>query len=228
MSSPFYISPEQFYTEKAEYARKGIARGRPIVALEYDRGSVIMAENRSASLRKISEIYDRIAFGGVGKLDEYESLRKWGIRNSDLRGYSYSRDDVSGKSLANEYSTILGNVFTREMKALEVEVLVAEVDDGGAAFYRITYDGSLSDYTQFVAIGGDFDELMGVLRKGWKANLSLGEAVQTGRSALASAPGGSDFDALGADTLEIAVLDRSRDGRKFRRLDTSEVGGLLG
>ncbi len=127
MSSPFYVSPEQHYQEKAEYARKGIARGRPMVALEYDGGVVMLAENRSTHLRKIAEIYDRIAFGGVGKLDEYENLRKAGIRYSDLQGYSYSREDVSGKSRANEYSTVLGSIFTREMKSLEVEILVVDV-----------------------------------------------------------------------------------------------------
>ena len=133
MSAPFYVSPEQWYQDKAEYARKGIARGKPIVSLEYDHGIVIMAENRSATLRKISEIYDRIAFGGVGKLDEYENLRKAGVRYADMRGYSFSREDVAGKSLANEYSTVLGSVFTREMKSLEVEILVAEIHDGGQA-----------------------------------------------------------------------------------------------
>ena len=124
MSTPFYVSPEQWYQDKAEYARKGIARGRPIVALEYETGIVMMAENRSATLRKISEIYDRIAFGGVGKLDEYETLRKSGVRYADMRGYSFSREDVAGKSLANEYSNVLGSVFTREMKPLEVAILV--------------------------------------------------------------------------------------------------------
>ncbi len=228
MSSPFYVSPEQWYTEKAEYARKGISRGRPIVGLEYEHGTVLLAENRSASLRKIAEIYDRIAFGGVGKLDEYENLRKAGINYADVRGYSYSRDDVSGRSLANEYSTLLGNIFTREMKAWEVEILVAEVYERGAAFYRILYDGSLTDQIHYCSIGGDSDKLMGVLRDGWSDTLSLERAVTLGRRALSEDGEGTELDDLNEESLEIAVLDRQREGRKFKRLSAEEVKKLLG
>ena len=228
MSSPFYISPEQHYQEKAEYARKGISRGRPMVALEYEGGIVMLAENRSSGLRKIAEIYDRIAFGGVGKLDEYENLRKAGIRYADMQGYSYSREDVSGKSLANEYSTVLGSIFTREMKSLEVEILVSEIGEDSVSFYRILYDGSLTDHDHFVSIGGDPDELMGVLKNGWKANLSLDEAVVLGRKALASAGDGTEVADLDEQVLEIAILERSREGRKFRRLAEPEIKELVG
>jgi proteasome alpha subunit len=228
MSAPFYISPEQHYQEKAEYARKGIALGRPMVAIEYEGGVVMLAENRSTHLRKIAEIYDRIAFGGVGKLDEYENLRKAGIRYADLQGYSYSRDDVSGKSLANEYSTVLGSVFTREMKSLEVEILVVELGDETASFYRILFNGSLTDHDNYVSIGGDPDSLMGVLKEGWKENLSLPEAVALGCKALSSAGDGVEIADLDENALEIAVLDRSRIGRKFRRFESAEIKELLG
>ena len=228
MSSPFYISPEQHYQDKAEYARKGIARGRPMVALEYDGGVVMLAENRSTHLRKIAEIYDRIAFGGVGKLDEYENLRKSGVRYADLQGYSYSREDVSGKSLANEYSTVLGSIFTREMKSLEVEILVVDVGDESASFYRITFDGSLTDHDHFVSIGGDPDSLMGMLKGDWKANLTLEEAIGLGRKALSSAADGTEIGDLNEGALEIGILERSREGRKFRRLSEPEIAELLG
>jgi proteasome alpha subunit len=227
MSAPFYISPEQHYQEKAEYARKGISRGRPMVALEYEGGIVMLAENRSSGLRKIAEIYDRIAFGGVGKLDEYENLRKAGIRYADMQGYSYSREDVSGKSLANEYSTVLGSIFTREMKSLEVEILVSEILDDSASFYRILYDGSLTDHDHFVSIGGESDELMGVLKKGWKPTLSLDEAVVLGRKALSSAADGTEIEDLDEQVLEIGILERSREGRKFRRLGEPEIKELV-
>jgi proteasome alpha subunit len=228
VSTPFYVSPEQWYQDKAEYARKGIARGRPIVAMEYDTGIVMMAENRSATLRKIAEIYDRIGFGGVGKLDEYENLRKAGVRYADMRGYSFSRDDVAGKSLANEYSNVLGSVFTREMKPLEVEILVVEIKDEGSAFYQVRYDGSMTDTTHYASIGGDSDKLVDVIRGGWKAGMSLQEAVKLGRRALSSSGNGSAIDDLDEKTLEIAVLDRGRKGRTFRRVIGEEARALLG
>jgi proteasome alpha subunit len=228
VSTPFYVSPEQWYQDKAEYARKGIARGRPIVAMEYDTGIVMMAENRSATLRKIAEIYDRIGFGGVGKLDEYENLRKAGVRYADMRGYSFSRDDVAGKSLANEYSNVLGSVFTREMKPLEVEILVVEIKDEGSAFYQVRYDGSMTDTTHYASIGGDSDKLVDVIRGGWKAGMSLQDAVKLGRRALASSGNGSAIDDLDEKTLEIAVLDRGRKGRTFRRVIGEEARALLG
>jgi proteasome alpha subunit len=227
MSAPFYVSPEQWYQDKAEYARKGIARGKPIVALEYDGGVVMMAENRSASLRKLSEIYDGIAFGGVGKLDEYENLRKAGVRYADMRGYSFSREDVAGKSLANEYSTVLGSIFTREMKALEVEILVVEIRGSESAFYQVRYDGSMTDATHFACIGGDGDKLADVIRAAWKPGLPLGEAVRLGRKALAGAGNGSALEDLDERSLEIALLERDRPGRKFRRLRTEEARELL-
>lgn len=227
MSTPFYVSPEQWYQDKAEYARKGIARGRPIVALEYDTGIVMMAENRSATLRKISEIYDRIAFGGVGKLDEYETLRKSGIRYADMRGYSFSREDVAGKSLANEYSNVLGAVFTREMKPLEVEILVVEIKDDGSALYQIRYDGSMSDMTHFATIGGDGDKLGDVIRGGWKPGMALTDAAKLARSALASSGSGGSLDDLDEKTLEVAILDRTRTGRTFRRIVGEEAKALL-
>jgi proteasome alpha subunit len=228
VSTPFYVSPEQWYQDKAEYARKGIARGRPIVAMEYDNGIVMMAENRSATLRKIAEIYDRIGFGGVGKLDEYENLRKAGVRYADMRGYSFSRDDVAGKSLANEYSNVLGSVFTREMKPLEVEILVVEIKDEGSAFYQVRYDGSMTDTTHYASIGGDSDKLVDVIRGGWKAGMSLQDAVKLGRRALAGSGNGSAIDDLDEKTLEIAVLDRGRKGRTFRRVIGEEARALLG
>ena len=227
MAAPFYVSPEQWYTEKAEFARKGIARGKPIVALDYAHGIVIMAENRSAGLKKIAEIYDRIGFAAVGKFDEYENLRKSGVRYADLRGFSFSREDVAASNLANEYSTVLGGIFTREMKPFEVEILVCEVNDrSDNTYYRILFDGFISDQRNFASIGGDFDQLNEALGKAWRADLSLEDAVQVGSDALGQANGGSTT--LDRDSLEIAVLDNDRSGRKFVRLSKDEVGKLLG
>ena len=227
MATPFYVSPEQWYTEKAEFARKGISRGKPIVAVDYDSGVVIIAENRSTGLKKIAEIYDRIGFAAVGKFDEYENLRKAGIRYADMRGFSFSREDVAASNLANEYSTVLGGIFTREMKPFEVEILVCEVnDDSDNLYFRILFDGFISDQRNFASIGGDFDQLNEALGKGWRAGMSLEEAVRLGCDALGRANGGSGTVADGS--LEIAVLDRSRVGRKFRRLQQEEIQGLFG
>jgi proteasome alpha subunit len=229
MSSPFYISPEQWYQEKAELARKGIARGRPIVALDYADGIVLAAENRSTRLKKLAEIYDRIAFAAVGKFDEYDSLRKAGVRYADLRGYSYSRSDVAAANLANEFSTVLGGIFTREMKPFEVELLVCEVgaqDGEPSAYFNVLFNGFISDSPNFASIGGEPDRLQAVLRGGWKEALALPEALRLARSALESTSEGGG--GLGAESLEVAILDRRREGRKFRRFKRLEVRELLG
>ncbi len=226
MGTPFYVSPEQMYQDRAEYARKGIAKGRPIVALDHSEGIMMMAENRSAGLRKIAEIYDRIAFSAVGKWDEYENLRKHGVRSADLRGFSFSREDVVAANLANEYSNLLGTIFTREMKPYEVEILVCEVRDDRNAYFQITYDGTLTDRQNYASVGGDSDEIQKVMQEGWKEGMGLSEAVQLAREALARNSNGSGT--LDPDSLEVAVLERSRPRRKFRRLPADEVGGLLG
>lgn len=231
MTHPFYVSPEQLMADKAEFARKGISRGKSIVALEYSGGILLIAEN-STSLSKIGEIYDRIAFAGVGKFSEFDQLRKLGVRFADTKGYAYSREDVRGKSLANAYSQAMGEVFTREMKPLEVELIVAEVgDDCSAAhaenaLFRVKFDGFISDHQGYCVIGGNVDEVQNVLEDEYKKGMPAGEAAALGRKALEAGTTGSS--ALEVDSLEVCLLERERRGRKFRRLSAEEVEGMLG
>lgn len=232
MSMPFYVSPEQLMQDKAEYARKGISRGKSIVTLEYEGGILLVAENPSTSLSKIGEIYDRVAFAGVGKFSEFDQLRKVGVRYADTRGYAYSRDDVRGKALANAYSQVIGETFTREMKPLEVEIVVAECGDPRFAgheenaLYRVRFDGSITDEQGFCVIGGNAEPLESHLQSRFEEGASLSDALRTGRDALGRAENG-DPD-IGAPNLEVCVLERSREGRKFRRLEASEISTLLG
>jgi len=226
MPLPYYVSPEQMMQDKAEYARKGIAKGRSIIALEYDDGIVLVAENPSASLNKISEIYDQIAFAGAGQYNEFENLRKAGIRYADLKGYAYGREDVTAKSLANAYSQTIGTIFSQEMKPLEVEILVAEVSEAGkpCEMYRIMFDGSIVDERGSAAIGGQAEELKQFLRDKYETALSLAGALQLACRALEAAAS----QKTKAQNLEVAVLERSRPGRKFRRLPAAELSPLLG
>jgi proteasome alpha subunit len=227
MPLPYYVSPEQMMKDKAEYARKGIARGRSLVALEYQDGILLVAENPSTLLHKISEIYDRIAFAGVGKYNEFENLRIAGVRHADIRGYSYGRDDVTAKALANAYSQALGNIFTEGLKPFEVEVLVVEVAgdaNGKNEMYHILYDGSIEDERNYAAMGGQADEIRRFLREHYQDGLTLAEAVRLGVRALTV----TQNKALTERDLEVAVLDRRRERRKFRRITDSELRGFLG
>jgi proteasome alpha subunit len=221
MPLPYYVSPEQMMQDKAEYARKGIAKGKSIIALEFDGGLLMVAENPSASLNKISEIYDRIAFAGAGKYSEFERLRKEGIRYADLKGYAYGREDVTAKSLANAYSQVIGNIFSMELKPLEVEILVLEVGEGGAGneLYRIVFDGSIADEKGYASIGGQAEELKIYLRDKYDDGLSLGGALQLASRALEAAAS----QQVKAANLEVALLERGRPGRKFRRMPPTEL-----
>jgi proteasome alpha subunit len=225
-----YVSPEQLMRDKADYARKGIGRGRSVIALEYEDGILFMAENVSATLYKISEIYDKIAFAGVGKFNEFEQLRIGGIRLVDVKGYSYSREDVTAKGLANAYSQTLGNIFTAEVKPYECEILVGAVGDGtaGNELFHILYDGSVTDRSGWVAMGGAADRLGEMLEQRYPNDYpastpDLQGAVTMGHEALAAV----EERELLADGLEVAVLDRTRGRRKFRRLSPEEVGALV-
>lgn len=230
MSMPFYVSPEQVMADKAEFARKGIARGKSIVALEFQGGILLMAEN-STSLSKVGEIYDRLAFAGVGKFSEFDQLRKVGVRFADTKGYAYSREDVRGRGMANAFSQVMGEVFTREIKPLEVEIIVAEVGDDRYedhrtnSLYRIKYDGFISDHKGFCVIGGKVDEVEAVLKNDYRPDMPAGAAAKLGRRALNA--GAERSSELGAGSLEVCLLDRSRTGRKFCRLSTDEVQGML-
>jgi proteasome alpha subunit len=226
MPLPYYVSPEQMMKDTAEYARKGIARGRSMIALEYRDGILLVAENPSTLLHKISEIYDRIAFAGVGKYNEFENLRIAGVRHADIKGYSYHREDVTAKALANAYSQALGNIFTEGIKPFEVEVLVAEVGDGQNGkneMYHILYDGYMEDERQYAAMGGQADEIRRFLKEHYRDGLSLADAVQLGVRSLSV----TQNKALGDRDLEVAVLDRNRERRKFRRIADAELRSLL-
>ncbi len=224
MTTPFYVAPEQVMKDRADYARKGIARGRALVAIRYTEGIAIVAENTSETLRKVSEIYDRIAFAGVGRYNEFDQLRVAGIRAADLKGYQYSRDDVDARTLANQYSQILGNIFTHEMKPLEVEILVAEVglEASDDQMFHIVYDGTVFDQRDTTVLGGDADAISGRLEAGFTDGLELGAAVRLGVGALA----GDDRE-LATPELEVAVLARGNGRRCFRRIDDDTVTALL-
>lgn len=220
MTIPFYVPPEQQVRDKAEFARKGIARGRSIVALEYAGGVLLLAENPSTALHKISEVYDRIAFAGVGKYNEFETLRKAGIRQADLMGYLYSRDDVTAMGLATAFAQTLGMIFTRDPKPFEVEILLAEISDEGSEhrLFRVTYDGTLYDERRYVAIGGKAEQLVEALEELWREDLTLQEVYDVGVEAFSRAEGREP------EGWEVAVLTAANGRRAFRRLEPGELG----
>ena len=226
MPLPYYVSPEQMMKDKAEYARKGISRGKAIVTIEYRDGILLVAENPSTLLHKISEIYDRIAFAGVGKYNEFENLRVAGVRHADVKGYSYSRGDVSAKALANAYSQGLGNIFTQDIKPFEVEVLVVEVGDPNGSkneIYHILYDGTIEDEKNFAAMGGQAEEIRRYLKENFQEGLDLAGALQLGVRALMV----TQNKTLTERDLEVAVLDRNKERRRFRRIPSEVLHQLL-
>lgn len=228
MSMPFYVSPEQLMKDRADFARKGIARGRSVVVLAYDEGIAFATENASRALHKISEIYDRIAFAAVGKYNEFENLRVAGVRYADLRGYSYDRADVNARALANAYAQTLGTVFTTESKPLEVELVVAEVgaDQSTDQIYRLSYDGSVADEKGFVVMGGQAEELGAVAQARWREGLDLAEALRLAVDVLATTTEGPPKE-LDPNQLEVAVLDRTRPRRAFRRISPAALDSIL-
>lgn len=218
-----YVSPEQMMKDRAEFAQKGISRGRSVVALAYADGLLFVAENPSSTLHKISEIYDRIAFGAVGRYNEFEQMRVAGIRLADVKGYQYARQDVTGRSLANAYASFLGAGFMESSKPLEVELLVAEVLDESVELYHVRYDGFIMDEDRFVAIGGSADAIREQLAEQYTDGMSVDDAVRAARDALA----GSEGRAIEPSQLEIAGLDRRRGRRKFFRLPARRVTDIL-
>lgn len=219
-----YVSPEQVMKDRADYARKGISKGRSAVAVTYADGVVFVAENPSETLHKVSEIYDRIAFAAVGKYNEFESLRRQGIRLADVTGYQYSREDVSGRSLANAYASALDAAFTERQKPFEVELLIAQVNQEGVELYHILYDGSITDEDRFVAIGGTTEGITTHLKEHFSQGTGLNEAVALAHNALSVA---SD-DGILPERLEVAGLDRTRGRRKFFRMPTDQVATAVG
>ncbi|MFI0730149.1 proteasome subunit alpha [Streptomyces sp. NPDC021225] len=231
MTTPFYVSPQQAMADRAEYARKGIARGRSVVVLQYADGILFVAENPSRALHKVSEIYDRIAFAAVGKYNEFENLRIGGVRYADLRGYTYDRDDVTARGLANVYAQTLGTIFSSAAeKPYEVELIVAEVGDGPEddQIYRLPHDGSIVDEHGSVAVGGNADQISSYLDQRHQDGMTLAEALKLAVESLARDSNGGERS-LTAEQLEVAVLDRTRpQQRKFKRVMGGQLARLLG
>jgi proteasome alpha subunit len=232
VSFPYFISPEQAMRERSELARKGIARGRSVVALAYAGGVLFVAENPSRSLQKISELYDRVGFAAAGKFNEFDNLRRGGIQFADTRGYAYDRRDVTGRQLANVYAQTLGTIFTEQAKPYEVELCVAEVAHYGETkppeLYRITYDGSINDEPHFVVMGGTIEPIATALKESYAENADLHDAVHIAVDALrAGSANGSDEPSLDVASLEVAILDTNRPRRAFRRIGRSTLENLL-
>ncbi|OLT46711.1 proteasome subunit alpha [Saccharomonospora sp. CUA-673] len=246
MSMPLYASPEQLMRERSELARKGIARGRSVVVLKYRGGVLFVAENPSPTLHKVSEIYDRIGFAAVGRYSEFEALRRGGIRHVDLQGYQYDRRDVSARALANVYAQTLSTIFTEQLKPYEVEICVAQVGSGAEEdeLYRLTYDGSIGDESRFVVMGGQTDAISTKLKDTYSDGMDLAEAVRvaaeafrpssgsgSGSAGSGSAASNGNGSSSAAESepskLEVAVLERERPGRKFRRITGAALDALL-
>lgn len=236
MTMPYYASAEQVMRDRSEYARKGISRGRSVAVLTYADGVLFIAENPSSTLHKVGEIYDRIGFAAVGRYSEFESLRVAGVRLADVRGYSYNRRDVTGRVIANAYAQTLGAIFTEQMKPYEVELCVAEV--GGSPerdqLYRLTFDGSVVDEPDFVVMGGQADTVTAHLRENFHRGMGLADALRVGVDALSAVSpatagaGDGGPSRLTAQQLEVAVLDRRRPKRAFRRVVGAALHTLLG
>ena len=231
MAMQFYTPTDQIMRDRSEYARKGVSRGRSVVVLTCAEGVLFVAENPSTALHKVSEIYDRIGFAAVGRYNEYENLRSAGVRMADLRGYSFDRRDVKARALANAYSATLGAIFTEQTKPFEVEICVAEVGATPAddELYRLTYDGSVGDEPGYVAMGGQAEAIATLLKEGHTEDMSIGDALRLGVKALASIGGEAGAPRqIAANQLEVAVLDRRRPGRAFRRIVGNALTSLLG
>jgi proteasome alpha subunit len=248
MSFPYFISPEQAMRERSELARKGISRGRSVMALAYAGGVLFVAENPSRSLQKVSELYDRVGFAAVGRFNEFDNLRRGGIQYADTKGYAYDRRDVSGRQLANVYAQTLGTIFTEQAKPYEVELCVAEVAHYGETtppeLYRITYDGSIADEPHFVVMGGTTEPIITALKESYAENADLADAVKIAVDALRvgiasnGTAGGSGSGSgttsssaeprtLDVSTLEVAILDANRPRRAFRRITGTALEALI-
>ncbi|MFZ1362364.1 MAG: proteasome subunit alpha [Candidatus Nanopelagicales bacterium] len=231
MNLPYYVTPEQITKDKADFARKGISRGRSVIVMQCQEGILLVAQNGSKSLHKVAEIYDRIAFAAVGKYNEFESLRQAGVRFADLRGYTYARSDVNARSLANAYAQTMGSIFTEAAKPLEVEIVVAEVGDSldEDQIYVLSFDGSVADKRGYLAIGGAAEDLNTSLAAKWNTELDLSEAVQLAVTSLRKnvSNDGSEGQGFDESELEVALLERKLPRRKFRRILANELTSLI-
>ncbi|HEX6361173.1 proteasome subunit alpha [Actinophytocola sp.] len=231
MTMPLYASPEQLMRDRSEYARKGIARGRSVVALKYAGGVLFVADNPSATLHKVSEIYHRIGFAATGRYSEFDGLRRGGIRHVDLWGLANDPRDVSARLLVNVYAQTLASVFADQLKPYEVELCIGEVGATPEAdrLYRLTYDGSIVDEPSYLVMGGQTEPVSNKMKETYEEGMSLEAALGFAVAALSAGSAGSASGNgdNGVGKLEVAVLDRARPKRAFRRIEGAALTALL-
>jgi proteasome alpha subunit len=225
---PLYASPEQLMRDRSEYARKGIARGRSVVALKYAGGVLFVADNPSATLHKVSEIYARIGFAATGRYSEFDGLRRGGIRHVDLWGLANDPRDVTARLLVNVYAQTLASVFADQLKPYEVELCIGEVGATPDAdrLFRLTYDGSIVDEPSYLVMGGQTEPVSTKMKETYEEGMELEAALGFAVAALSAGSASSNGD-NGIGKIEVAVLDRARPKRAFRRIEGAALTALL-
>jgi proteasome alpha subunit len=234
MPTPYYVSPEQIMQEKEDFARKGIEKAKEVIALEYQDGIVMVAENPLATVFKISEIYDRITLAATGLYPDYEALRVAGIQAAEVKGFTYNREDVTAKWLTNVYSQHIGAIHRQaDAKPLEIELLLCEIREDASSsnrIYHLSFDGTFWEDNRYAVIGGRAEKITANLEDKYTEGLDLNGAVKLAVKVfetLEAEVGNEHPYEITADTIEAAVLDETRNRRKFRRLLPDELNEIL-
>ena len=160
----------------------------------------------------------------MGKYNEFDRLREAGIRWADGTGFTYSREDVDARALANYYGQHLGDMFTEGQKPLEVEILVAQLGNKlhPTKLYRIAYEGTITDEPRFVVLGGDAETIKDRFAALDESVHNFADTLKYAVSALA----GPDRTVPPGD-LEVGILEDRGSRRTFSRLVDARVSELL-
>jgi proteasome alpha subunit len=90
--------------------------------------------------------------------------------------------------------------------------------------YRISFDGSIIDERTFAVIGGKSEAVQALLQE---KGLTQPPELQAALTFCIAALEQIGNQKLSLESLEVAVLDRTRDGRRFRRLSPADTKQLL-
>lgn len=154
---------QQTLRQKADYVEDRLRGGSPVAALSCQEGILLLTTRRTQS--KIFEIYDRLAFAGLGNPSDLEAVRHAAVDFSHAEGYQRSEQDVSIQRVVGfAISPALKRSFADPFRTpLVIRGLFAQVGEAPAddLYYVLNYDGEFTLYHDYAAAAGtDFAEVL--------------------------------------------------------------------
>ncbi len=222
---------QQTLRQKADYVLDRLREGSPVVGISAQEGVLLCTVRRSQ--RKIFEIYDRLAFAGLGNPSDLEAVRQLAVDFAHAEGFQRSPQDVSIQRVVGfAVSPALKRHFSDPLRLpLVLCGLFAQVGDasGDDLFYILNYDGEFSLVKHYAAVAGAahvaerMKEALGDLKKPPTYEAALEAAIRAWAIGFwESRHGASEKKESSHGELEVVKPPKEREWRELLSQELKE------